>query len=151
MWAVIETSLFALDPRFQSIARSWLEIVTEHVMRVRYPGHTVRVIETRRQRARQQTVFDAGGSTLKVGYHNFGLAMDFAVFAPNGTYEKTDESGAYRACGFIAMGLGMRWGGNWDGDNTIKEPGENDLGHLEFRPPGVTLARLMEGAGMSSS
>jgi len=144
----IDTSIESLDVRFQPIAQSWQEIMTGYVVPVRFRGYVVRRLETRRTLARQSSVLADGASNLKIGWHNFGLALDFGVFAPDGTYEKDDRTGIYRAAGFVAMALGMRWGGNWDRDTNIEEPGENDRGHIEYHPDGVTLDSLKEAAGL---
>lgn len=147
---MIETSLLALDIRYQPIAQNWKEIVSAYLLPQRFPGYSVRVTETRRTLARQEAVLADKASTLLIGWHNFGLAFDFGVFGPDGTYEKTDKTGIYRACGYVGMALGLRWGGNWDRDNIIQEPGENDLGHLEHHPNGVTLAELKAAAGLTA-
>jgi hypothetical protein len=38
--------------------------------------------------------------------------------------------------------LGLRWGGDFDGDGIPFEPGEWDLGHFEARMPGWTLGHV---------
>lgn len=144
----IDTSLESLDIRFQPIAQNWKEIVTAYVMPQRFPGYKVRIMETRRSLARQEEVLAAGASKNKIGFHNFGLALDFGVFAPDGTYEENDRTGIYLACSYIGASLGLRCGYNWDGDLNWAEPGENDLGHLEFHPDGATLDSLKRAAGL---
>lgn len=38
----------------------------------------------------------------------------------------------YLIMGDVAKELGLRWGGNWDGDDKPGEPGENDSPHFEL-------------------
>ena len=38
----------------------------------------------------------------------------------------------YLIMGEVAKELGLRWGGNWDGDDKPGEPGENDSPHFEL-------------------
>lgn len=131
-----------LDVRFQPRAQSFCEIVTAWVLPLRFPGYKFRVMETRRSSERQESVQAAGASQVKVGFHNFGLAMDFAIFAaPDGTYLKDGTHPAYLCCGQVAEALGCVWGGRWQ---------MKDSGHIEFHPDGVTLDALKLAAGMTA-
>lgn len=38
---------------------------------------------------------------------------------------------AYKVLGSIAVSIGLRWGGDWDQDGELGEPGENDFTHFE--------------------
>lgn len=136
---MIETSLLVLDVRFQPIAQGWKEMVQAYALLARFPGHTMKVLETRRSLARQDEVATAGASQLRVGYHNFGLALDFAIFGEGGLYLKDGNHPAYLCAGQIAEAMGCVWGGRWK---------MKDSGHIEWHPPGQTLDDLKKAAGL---
>lgn len=54
---------------------------------------------------------------------------------------------AYKVLGRIAISLGLRWGGNWDMDEILAEPGEDDFTHNEkvLAPLGLVKAALLAG------
>ena len=131
---MIDRSLEKLEPETRAVALKWFHITSEIM------GIDARVIETLRSHARQKDLKERGLSGNLVGWHCFGRAWDFGVFV-SGDYQHDDRSGLYLKCGFIGMALGCRWGGNWDQDKNIGEGGENDLGHLEYRP-GLTLTMM---------
>jgi peptidoglycan L-alanyl-D-glutamate endopeptidase CwlK len=133
----IENRIESLDVRFQPRAQSWFECYSAYVLPARWPGFKVRITETRRDAIRQEALAAQGASKLKLGYHNFGLGLDFAVFDDHGVYEVNDSQGVYSAAGHIAKALGMEWGGDWQ---TFK-----DYGHLQFRPDGCTIETLTTG------
>lgn len=151
---MIQTGIDVLDIRFQPIATAVCEVMASYVIPVRFNGYKMRVMETRRDANRQKQVFADGASKNKIGWHNFGLAVDVGFFEPEkGKYLGDDSTGIYRALGFVAMSFGCRWGGNWDGDTIINEPGENDLGHFEYHPRDehgrkLTLDEMIKIAGM---
>lgn len=86
--------------------------------------------ETLRSRSRQLAVFQAGASKNQIGKHEFGRAVDIGIYV-DGAYQKDDKLGLYLKAGFLGMAFGFRWGGNWDRDKNMAEPGESDLGHFE--------------------
>ena len=131
----VDRRIESLRPEFRPLALKWLHIVRDDI------EIDVRITETLRSEERQRAVQAAGASKVKFGWHNVGLALDFGVLL-NGVYQKDDRAGLYRKCGHIGEALGMRWGGNWDADNIINEPGENDLGHFEWHP-GMTLQQFL--------
>lgn len=54
----------------------------------------------------------------------------------------------YEAVGVIGTEIGGRWGGDWDQDGKLMEPGEDDLGHWEFHPGfDIRQARAALAAG----
>jgi len=136
---MIETSLAALDIRFQPVAQAWKEMVTAYALPQRFPGFKARVLETRRSLARQDEVAAAGASQVRVGYHNFGLALDFGIFGEGGLYLKDGLHPAYLSAGQIAEALGCVWGGRWQ---------MRDSGHIEYHPDGATLDSLKAAAGL---
>lgn len=139
---MIDTSMLSLDVRFQPRAQAWAECMTAYVLVLRFPGYKMRTMETRRTLARQADLESSGPSRLKVGFHNFGLALDFAIFDPTGQYLKDDGTHAYEACGQVAEGFGMEWGGRW--------ASFRDYGHIQYRPDGITLDALIRAAGLTA-
>jgi peptidoglycan L-alanyl-D-glutamate endopeptidase CwlK len=133
----IDNRIDSLDLRFQPRAQSWFEFYSAWVLPARWPGFKVRITETKRDTIRQAELEAKGASKLKLGYHNFGLALDFAVFDDHGVYLIDDSQGVYTAAGHVAKALGLEWGGDWA---TFK-----DLGHIQYRPDDVTIAKLQEG------
>lgn len=131
-----DRSLDSLRLEFKPLALKWLHIVRDDV------EVDARIIEAGRSVARQRALNVARLSKVKFGWHNVGLAFDYGIFV-NGAYQRDDSSGLYRKCGHIGEALGMRWGGNWDSDNITNEPGENDLGHLEWHP-GMTIQQFLD-------
>lgn len=126
-----DTSLDSLDPRFLVLARPWAEIVTAHLLPVRFPGYTMRISETRRDAAEQAANVASGASRVKTSWHQFGLALDFAIIDPSKKYLEDDGPRIYEACGKVAEALGCEWGGRW--------ASFRDYGHIQFRPDGMTL------------
>jgi hypothetical protein len=120
----------SLRSEFQPIVRRWLHAVVDDL------DMKVRVLETLRSPERQAEVRAAGKSQLRVGWHNVGLALDFAAFDDDGVYLKDDASGLYTRCGLVAEWMGCVWGGRWE---TLR-----DYGHIEFHP-GFTLQQFLNG------
>ncbi|MDP3869208.1 M15 family metallopeptidase [Phenylobacterium sp.] len=98
------------------------------------------VVEGVRSAARQKQLYAQGRTvpgkvvtwTLK-SKHIDGLAVDLLP-AP---YDWKDPKGfdavnraMMRAAG--ELGVGLRWGGNWDGDDKPREKGETDSPHWEL-------------------
>jgi len=52
------------------------------------------------------------------------------------------DKARYWQLGKLAQSIGLRWGGDFDGDGIAYERGEWDLGHFEARPPGATLSHV---------
>lgn len=118
--AQIQNSLLLLDHRFRPLVEKWL-------VAVKQKGLNVRIVETLRTPERQEELQKAGASQLKRGYHQRGLAFDFALFDHRGVYQTNNLSGDYTIAGEIGEGLGMVWGGRWT--KLV------DLGHLQWSPP----------------
>ncbi|AIW03657.1 endolysin [Bacillus phage Pascal] len=74
-----------------------------------------------------------GGSS----YHNFGLAVDFAVLDPKNENKLDYTDSKYRQVGKIGKALGLEWGGDW---KKIY-----DAPHFQITF-GLTLAQLRAGA-----
>lgn len=127
---MIDTSLDSLDSKFRQIVQAWSEIVTAYLLPVRFPGYKFRLMETFRSKERQADLEAGGKSKVKVGWHNYGLAVDFGLFGDMGVYITDGDHPAYLACGQVAEAFGCVWGGRWTGFK--------DSGHIEWHP-GKTL------------
>jgi len=127
-----DTSLESLRPAFRRLASAFTHICDEDLAPLL--GFTFRVTETRRSRERQAALIASGKTRVPIGFHNFGLALDFAIMV-NGVYQADDRLGHYAACGDVAHALGMRWGGNW---SRFK-----DYGHVETGE--FTLQQFLNG------
>ena len=125
-----DSRIESLRPEFQKVTHLWLHMVTDDL------GIKVRVLETLRDKARQEELEAAGKSRVKFGWHNVGLALDFATFNEAGVYQTDDASMLYLRCGLVAEALGCTWGGRW---TNLK-----DYGHIEYHP-GMTLQQFLNG------
>lgn len=121
-----DSRIASLNPEFRPVAEEWLRKVHEL-------GVRVTVLETLRSPERQAELLAKKATRVKVGWHNFGRALDFAAFDDNGVYQVDDKSGLYTKCGVIAETLGCRWGGRWEKFL--------DYGHIEYAP-GLTLDQM---------
>lgn len=74
-------------------------------------------------------------------WHNFGRAMDFAIFL-DGTI--TWDPQYYEYVGGLAKLAGLTWGGDWNWDGE-KQRNEWDLVHVQYDQDGVTLEQLRKG------
>jgi len=128
--STVDSNIESLNPRFQPIVRAWFEIVMERVIPLRFPNFKAKITETFRSLERQAEQLASGASQVKVGWHNYGLAIDFAVFDEHGVYIQNGGHPAFESFGQIALGLGAHWG--------IRVNGRLDAGHIEYHP-GFTL------------
>jgi len=96
------------------------------------------VLEGHRGEKLQNKYFDEGKSKLKFpnGKHNDypSNAVDVVPYPVD--WEDTDRM--YYFAGFVkgiahAMGIPIRWGGDWDDDTEVKDTGFKDLPHFELR------------------
>lgn len=122
-----DSRMESLNPAFRLVAEKWKHIVTDDL------GIRMTVLETLRTPERQVELAASGKSLVKVGWHNFGRALDFAVFDDNGVYQVDDAKGIYTRCGVIAEALGCVWGGRWER--------LRDYGHIEYHP-GLTIDQM---------
>ena len=133
---MIDTSTDSLEPKFRQVALSWSEIVTAYLLPLRFPGYRFRIMETTRSKERQAELEAGGKSKVKVGFHNFGLALDFGLFGDMGVYITDGNHPAYLACGQVAEAFGCVWGGRWE---KFK-----DSGHIQYSH-GKTLQQVIDG------
>ena len=125
---MMDSRITSLRPEFQKPALTFIHIVNDDL------GIKMRVLETLRDKARQVALAATGKSRVTLGWHNVGLALDFAVFNEVGVYQTNNASGLYTRCGLIAEALGCVWGGRWENFP--------DYGHIEYHP-GVTLQQFL--------
>ncbi len=96
------------------------------------------VLEGHRTRDRQDAAFARGASTLQwpASKHNAlpSLAVDVAPWPID-----WDDRDRFHLFGGVvlgtaqAMGLDIRWGGDWDGDTATQDNVFDDLVHFELR------------------
>ena len=76
-----------------------------------------------------------GKTDLRLGWHNVGLAWDFAII-DNGVQVADGEDWRYTLCGLIGKALGCKW--------PIRlASGAKDAGHLEYRPQWDSLEHYL--------
>lgn len=102
-----------LDPVFQPVARAILVEAQARITAVS-PGSRILPLSTWRTLAEQAADKAAGSSPLRIGYHNFGRAMDVKVLTPEGVYVTDGEDSRYAIFGQVAKEEGCVWGGDWN-------------------------------------
>ena len=126
----IISDIGALREEFQFIVRKWLHIVRDDL------AIHVSIRETMRSPERQRMLEALGKTDVKMGWHNVGLAFDFAVFK-DGIYVTDGSDPLYLKCGLIAQAFDCRW--------PIRlASGAIDAGHIEYHP-GFTLQQFLDG------
>ena len=115
----------SLHPKFQPVARAIIEVMAERVIPTRFPFHKIKLRETLRTAERQLEVHAIGASQLRVGWHNYGLAMDVAIFDDHGVYITRGDHPAYEALACVGEAFGCVSGFRWK---------MKDSGHLEWHP-----------------
>jgi peptidoglycan L-alanyl-D-glutamate endopeptidase CwlK len=113
------------DPRLQ---RLFERVVAEY---------DCTILEGHRGREAQERAFQEGRSKIRWpdGLHN--ALPSFAVDVAPHPVDWNDLKRFYHFGGFVqgvaaAMGLPLRWGGDWDGDNDLGDQRFNDLVHFEL-------------------
>ena len=105
----------------------------------------IAVIYGYRNKAEQDKAFASGKSKLKfpASKHNTfpSSAIDMLpveVVNNRETIDWKDRERMHYFAGFViataeAMGVALRWGGDWDGDTEVKDNGFDDLAHFELK------------------
>lgn len=99
------------------------------------------VIAGQRSDAEQRRLFEAGKSQLdgvtRKSRHQArpSEAMDLAPYP----IDWSDRARFHLMAGVIlataaSFGIGLRWGGDWDGDGDLHDQSFNDLPHFELKP-----------------
>ena len=103
------------------------------------------VIEGHRSIERQNLLYRTGDSQIdgitRKGKHNYlpSLAIDILPFPAqvNGVDSWEDKQRFHVLAGLFyaaakELGIGIRWGGDWDGDGNNADSNFNDLAHFEL-------------------
>jgi peptidoglycan LD-endopeptidase CwlK len=121
-----------LDPAFvQRVLRVFKVMRDEH-------GYDMALLEGWRSPERQTLLAAQGANVTQAGawqsYHQHGLAVDCAFLRDGKLVISERDPWAmrgYQLYGEVAARMGLTWGGHWK---------MMDLGHTEWRKPGVKLA-----------
>lgn len=133
-------------PMIASADRRWDQMDAEFVQRLllafrimkQEHGYDMALLEGWRSPDRQRILAARGANVTMAGawqsYHQYGLAADCA-FLRNGKLLITEKDPwamrGYQLYGEVAERLGLTWGGRWQ---------MMDLGHVEWRKPGIKEA-----------
>lgn len=95
------------------------------------------VLEGHRNKARQDAAFNSGLSKLRfpASKHNQfpSRAIDVIPYPINfSDIKRIYEFGHFVVETAEKLGIGLRWGGDWDGDGDTKDQSFNDLVHFEL-------------------
>lgn len=125
-----EERLVGVDARLVAVVRRAIELSTVDFT----------VLEGVRTKARQQELFDQGRKTpgkivtwTMKSKHIDGLAVDLVPFPVD--WNDREKFIAIARAMFAAaseLGVTIRWGANWDGDDKPFEKGEYDSPHFEL-------------------
>lgn len=122
-------SLFQLrtcHPRLQTL----MQAVVEH--------YDNKITEGHRNEADQNKAVREGKSKLLFPKGNHNSYPSRALDAYPYPIDMKDVKRFYHFAGFVqgmaaAMGIGIRWGGDWDSDKDLNDQSFNDLVHFELR------------------
>jgi len=94
-----------------------------------------RVLEGFRSETLQLSLYESGATRVKFGKHNYypSQAADVAPYP----IRWNDTERFYMFGGYVLgcadqMGIGIRWGGDWDGDTQVQDQNFMDLVHFEL-------------------
>lgn len=99
------------------------------------------IIEGHRGKARQNQLYQAGDSKVQWpdGKHNAmpSEAVDAGPYFPGKGIPWNESAQFYFFAGKVIakareLGIKLRWGGDWDRDNDVKDQRFNDLVHFEL-------------------
>jgi peptidoglycan LD-endopeptidase CwlK len=94
----------------------------------------VTIIEGLRSKERQEQLLAQGKTKTKYSKHIEGKAVDLAPYPINWEDREMFHymGGMLRGLG-KAMGVNIRWGGDWDSDGDIHDNKFDDLVHVEIK------------------
>jgi hypothetical protein len=120
-----------LHPCFQPV---WRRILTDGqaALDAQFPGSKVLTAETLRTMDDQRKDYLAGTSDVKLGWHQYGLAVDFTIMDEHGNAVEDGADPRYALIGNIAAGLGCHY-------PIILSHGQPDYDHVQMG--GFTLAQ----------
>lgn len=96
------------------------------------------VIEGHRSKEEQNKAYHAGKSKLKFPKSKHNKTPSLAVDVVPWPVDWNDYKQFYYFGGLVKgiakqMNIDIRWGGDWDGDNSFKDQSFHDLPHFELR------------------
>ena len=96
------------------------------------------ILEGYRSDARQEELYNHGKSKLRAGQSKHNQQPSLAVDVVPYPLDWQDLKRFYHFMGFvkataIAMGIEIRCGGDWDGDNDLNDSSFVDLPHFELK------------------
>lgn len=139
-----EAIIATLDPTIRPMARKLLQ-------RAASTGINLVVTQGRRTMEEQAALYAQGrtapgaivtNSPPGSSWHNFALAFDVAVIAPDGSITWPNDNALWQQIGSIGSNLGLTWGGSFV--SFVDRP------HFEYHP-GLTLADARSGKRPASS
>jgi peptidoglycan L-alanyl-D-glutamate endopeptidase CwlK len=139
----VTAEITQIRPMLQSASRNWQLLDADFsqrllmafkIMREKH-GYEMALLEGYRSPERQDMLSSMGSNVTSAkafqSYHQYGLAADCA-FLHNGKLVISEKDPwamkGYALYGEVAESLGLNWGGRWK---------MMDLGHIEWRKPGV--------------
>ena len=130
------------EPKYQFSERSLANLDTCHPLLQDLFHEVIKhfdctVIEGHRTRERQMELFHAGQSKLMWPNSKHNRDPSWAVDVVPYPIDWNDTEMFYYFGGFVKgtakqMGINLRWGGDWDGDNTFVDQSFHDLPHFEL-------------------
>lgn len=122
----------------------FLQLLSELILRARGENISVAIFWLNRTTEQQKALYAIGRTielhrkpvtncdgVIKRSMHQEWLAGDLCVINPvtfEWIWERVPE---YEILGRIALDLGLRWGGDWNG-NEIRDPNDFDIYHFEL-------------------
>lgn len=101
-------------------------------------GYDCTVLDGMRDKARQNRLFKEGKSKVKYPNSRHNMNPSCAVDVAPYPIDWDAEESFYHFAGYVqgiadAMGIKIRWGGDWDEDNDLYDQSFNDLVHFELQ------------------
>ncbi|MFT3856100.1 MAG: M15 family metallopeptidase [Aquabacterium sp.] len=140
----VRPMLSTADRRWDKMDADFVQRLLQvfHIMKTQH-GYEMALLEGHRSPERQAMLAARGAHVTMAGawqsYHQYGLASDCAFYRDGKLVISEKDPWAmrgYQLYGQVAEQLGLTWGGRWQ---------MMDLGHVEWRKPGVR--RDAGGAG----
>lgn len=133
--AALDGLLAQLRSQARVRAVCWLSACNDLYLPLVFQGFRARITITGRSAKDQEAAKAAGLSDVKLGWHQFGLAWDFAVYDDKGGYVTDGSHPAYALCGQASLPLGCHY-------PIILSSGRPDADHVEYHPS-LTLGQMI--------
>ncbi len=123
-------------PRFSAISKERLSTVDARLQLLFnevVKGFDCSIIEGRRSKSRQMELYQKRKTKTLNSKHIEGKAVDAAAYP----IQWNDRERASYFAGYVKgiafkMGIGIRWGGDWDNDTEVADNKFDDLVHFEL-------------------